>query len=112
MTTVGDLLEQRAAASSDPEQFRLGYQAGEKASPGEDTEGYLQALLAQGDTAAAAGYLEGLAARARREMPAHFVNCRCPHCTYQHRYRMRQAAIAAETSRKLPEPVPAVGGVR
>ncbi|TVL89826.1 hypothetical protein [Streptomyces sp. SAJ15] len=62
MSTI-DYAKARAEVSSDPHLFMLAFHAGWKASPGEDTEGYVRSLIAQGDTAAAAGYLEGLAAR-------------------------------------------------
>lgn len=53
----------RIAASSNPKLFRLAFLAARHAGPGEDTEPYVRQLIAQGDDAAAAGYLEGLASR-------------------------------------------------
>lgn len=78
--TPTERAEARAAASSDPGMFRLGYQAGRNAGPGEDTDGYVRQLIAQGDTAAAAGYLEGLASRRRVPDGAHPFTCDCVPC--------------------------------
>lgn len=51
----------RTVASSKPRMFKLAFLAARHAGLGEDTEPYVRQLIAQGDTAAAAGYLEGLA---------------------------------------------------
>lgn len=57
----------RTIASSNPKLFRLAFLAARHAGPGEDTEPYVRQLIAQGDDAAAAGYLEGLASRRNPE---------------------------------------------
>ncbi|MEU2873026.1 hypothetical protein ABZ769_28145 [Streptomyces olivoreticuli] len=92
--------ETRAVRSADPAQFRVGFRAGRAASATEDTDGRLRALLAQDDTAVAAGYLEGLAAGARARMGVHAVNCRCPHCRYRRRCWERRVELAAASRRR------------
>ena len=58
---------------------------------GEDTHALFRQLLAQGDHAALAGYLHGLAVAARERMPQHTVNCPCPHCVHDREVQTRRA---------------------
>ncbi|MEU7240244.1 hypothetical protein [Streptomyces sparsogenes] len=58
-----EVAKARTVASSNPRMFKLAFLAARHAGPGEDTEPYVRQLIAQGDHAAAAGYLEGLASR-------------------------------------------------
>lgn len=57
----------RMVASSKPKLFRLAFLAARHAGLGEDAEPYVRQLIAQGNEAAAAGYLEGLASRRNPE---------------------------------------------
>ncbi|MFD5386322.1 hypothetical protein ACFWMG_15500 [Streptomyces sp. NPDC127074] len=72
--------EARAAQSSDPAMFRAAFHLGRQTGPGEDTDGYVRQLTAQGETAALAGYLEGLASRREFPADAHPRNCGCTGC--------------------------------
>ncbi|MFE9003175.1 hypothetical protein ACFYOY_13685 [Streptomyces sp. NPDC007875] len=72
--------EARAAQSSDPVMFRAAFHAGRQAKPGEDSDGYVRQLTAQGETAALAGYLEGLASRRQHPVGVYLSTCDCMPC--------------------------------
>lgn len=72
--------EARAAQSSDPAMFRAAFHLGRQAKPGEDTDGYVRQLTAQGETAALAGYLEGLASRRQHPVGVYLSTCGCMPC--------------------------------
>ena len=94
--------EARATASSDPTLFRSAFHLGRQAGPGEDTDAYMRALIAQGDHAAVAGYLEGLASRRQHPVGVYLSTCGCMPCRvrrderayaeWQRTCRMRAAA--------------------
>ncbi|MFJ3950222.1 hypothetical protein ACIPXV_09155 [Streptomyces libani] len=84
------IVDGRRFESSDPNLFIGAYQAGKTAvQRGEDTHALYRQLLAQGDAAAVAGYLQGLAASAREQMPEHPVGCPCRHCVHDREALMR-----------------------
>ena len=94
--------ESRAAQSCNPSLFRSAFYAGRRAEAAEDSDAYVRALIQQGDHAAAAGYLEGLASR--RELPAtvHLSDCGCERCrmlrerrAYERRLRDRRKQVTA-----------------
>ncbi|MBI0296759.1 hypothetical protein JBE04_20420 [Streptomyces sp. PRKS01-29] len=80
MSTPIDIAERRAAASSDPNLFLAAFHLGAQATASEDTDGYVRALIGQGDHAAAAGYLEGLASRRQLPPGVHTSLCGCVPC--------------------------------
>lgn len=86
--------------SSDPHLFLAAHRAGERASrSGEDTDAYVRALHAQGEHAAIAGYLHGLAAAARQHLPKHPARCDCARCEFDLREaRERQYRIWREAT--------------
>jgi hypothetical protein len=96
------IIDGRQHESSHPGLFIGAYQAGKtSASQGEDTHGLYRLLLAQGDAAAVAGYLHGLAAGAREQMPEHPDDCPCRLCVHdrevllRHIYRVWREQVAA-----------------
>lgn len=80
MSTPIERAETRAERSSDPAMFRAAFHVGAQAGPGEDTDAYLRALINQGDHAAVAGYLEGLASRRQLPTDRHSSKCDCTGC--------------------------------
>lgn len=84
------LVDGRRFDSAEPVLFTLAYRAGKRAAgTDEDTDSLLRHFLAQEDYAAAAGYLEGLAAGAREQLPEHAVDCPCRRCMWDRRDLMR-----------------------
>lgn len=84
------IVDGRRFDSSDPILFTLAYRAGKRAAgTSEDTDALLRYFLAEEDYAAAAGYLEGLAAGAREHLPEHPVDCPCQRCVFDRRDLMR-----------------------
>jgi hypothetical protein len=76
--------------TTEPGLFSSAYLAGKSAvRRGEDTDAFLKQLLAQGDFAAADGYLQGLAADARQRLPEHPVDCLCRRCVHDREALMR-----------------------
>ncbi|MEE6264965.1 hypothetical protein V2E29_04790 [Streptomyces diastatochromogenes] len=83
---IAVLIGGRRYESSDPALFTAAYRAGEQAArTGEDTDAYIRALYAQGEHAAIAGYLHGLAAAARQQLTEHPVDCPCHACVADRR---------------------------
>ncbi|RXS78874.1 hypothetical protein EST92_19775 [Streptomyces sp. TM32] len=92
----------RRYETASPDLFIAGHRAGERAGrAAEDTDAYVRALYAQGDHAAVAGYLHGLASAARQQLPRHPASCTCPRCLFDRRelresiYRVWREAAAA-----------------
>ncbi|WP_329330838.1 hypothetical protein OIU81_03255 [Streptomyces sp. NBC_01454] len=80
----------RTFETTDPKLFSSAYLAGKTAvRRGEDTDAFLKQLLAQGDFAAANGYLQGLAMDARVRLPEHPVDCLCRRCVHDRESLMR-----------------------
>lgn len=86
---TGLIIDGRRFDSSDPSLFIGAYRAGKTAiQRREDTHALYRQLLAQGDTAAVAGYLQGLAAAAREQLPEHPVDCPCRRCVHDRQVLM------------------------
>ena len=101
MSTPIERAETRAERSSDPRLFRLAFHAGRQTGPGEDTDAYVRSLLKQGDTAAVAGYLEGLASRRRLPAGVHPSKCACTGCQVKRdcrRYTLRLRACRKQVA--------------
>ncbi|WP_329143604.1 hypothetical protein OIU91_06360 [Streptomyces sp. NBC_01456] len=95
-------IDGRRYETANPDLFISGHRAGERAGQAaEDTDAYVRALYAQGDHAAVAGYLHGLATAARQQLPRHAASCTCPRCSFDRRelreciYRVWREATAA-----------------
>ncbi|MGW7688916.1 hypothetical protein ACWGMA_08480 [Streptomyces asiaticus] len=83
--------EARAATSTAPVMFLAAFHTGRQATAAEDTDGYVRALIRQGDHAAVAGYLEGLAASRRVPDGAHPWTCECVPCQVRRDEQERMA---------------------
>ncbi|WP_327223089.1 hypothetical protein OG229_02775 [Streptomyces platensis] len=76
--------------TANPDQLTQAYRRGQAAiERGEDTDNVLKRHLLRGEFAAAAGYLHGLAADARKRLPVHPDDCPCRICVHAREALMR-----------------------
>ncbi|MEV7466207.1 hypothetical protein AB0O20_06780 [Streptomyces kronopolitis] len=76
--------------TASPDQFTQAYRDGETAlERREDTDNVLKTHVIKGEFAAAAGYLHGLAADARKRLPRHVEDCPCRLCVHDRECLMR-----------------------
>lgn len=101
MSTSIERAEARAAQSSDPTLFLNAFHAGAQATASEDTDGYVRALIQQGDHAAVAGYLEGLASRRQLPPGVHTSLCGCVPCQVRRNERAYTKLLRARQRKQV-----------